>query len=1131
MRLNRLDLTRYGRFSDAQIVLPKPADWAPDVTIIYGPNEAGKSTTFNAFLELLFGMKARDHPYDFRFKRSDLLVGAELDIPGRGSVVLQRNSKKSQSLLDDQNRPVDESILTAALHGVGRDTYVERFSLNDEGLRQGGARIANAQGDLGQLLHAGVSGLTTMAATLDQMTTRADQFHKKGGRSTALKAGKDRLAEIAQALRIAGLTPDKERALLSAVEKAQTAFNTSQSLLVTAKLQATAGSAAQDWFDRSNQIETIDQQLANYPSGPDLPHGTAAQVAALCTTIREKSARAAEANEKIAALNATIAAQPIDPDIAKIAAAIADLDSLEIDGAPLMARAVTAASDLDKRVAALSDLNTQISQVLADLKTPNVAAASLSMTPSDLEALTQATQAVLTAQNMLVAAQDAVTSAKASAPSKPAAPQDSSQLQTAWAAWQSVADISVAQNAVTTETARLNDATATLPQGWDALIDAGLPARDTLAETAKSMLKCEADLTTAKAELNTRETALRLAQAKLRADAASPAAIDAAAAAQARRIRNEKWAAHRATFSQSSADAFEAAMFGDDDAQAGFVDGAEARGQLATTRREEAAAQAMRDEAKNHLENITAQFAALTARCADLATALGLDPETGPHAFLERHSALSGAAQIAAQLKNAKAEFALRNDMKNEAQDALSLAAKLVELDCSKDALPAAVQAAITLENSVQRTWDQWVTTDSEITKLIEKSKQAALNCETAQRNFSALTAVLPLAGWDADKVMDALPHLRHLQALLHEQVQLTKRVRELENAIELMEGTAARISEYVAEPKGDAITQIDAARVLVTKANDQARDREKAAESLTAETRILNAAKLAKSIAQDELDMLFDGQGPDDQNSNARVSKLAERDNLRAQRREHDDARNKSRTASDPALFENELERLPDAGRAATLLQTVEEADVARLEARVGLSDAKREYQIAFDAADPSDLITEQATIIEELRSAAQRAAIARLGVLAAKSALRSLAAERRTTMLQDVENAFVTITAPSWASVDVWSESEGERLIGVQPDGTKVPVEQMSTGTMGQLYFALRVAGYHSFIRDLGPLPMILDDIMETFDDARARAALQLCESIGHSGQAVMFTHHAHLVDLARETIDGVNIVAMPN
>ncbi|AVW91333.1 hypothetical protein DA792_09775 [Celeribacter baekdonensis] len=84
MRLNRLDLIRYGRFKDANLTFPKPADGAPDVTVIFGPNEAGKSTTFNGFLELLFGFKSGAHPYAFRFERSDLLVGQSLSCPDTG---------------------------------------------------------------------------------------------------------------------------------------------------------------------------------------------------------------------------------------------------------------------------------------------------------------------------------------------------------------------------------------------------------------------------------------------------------------------------------------------------------------------------------------------------------------------------------------------------------------------------------------------------------------------------------------------------------------------------------------------------------------------------------------------------------------------------------------------------------------------------------------------------------------------------------------------------------------------------------------------------------------------------------------------------------------------------------------
>jgi len=144
MRLNRLDLIRYGRFQNATLPFPKPAPGAPDVTLVFGPNEAGKSTAFEAYLEFLFGMKKGEHPYAFRFERADLCVGAELDIPGRGAVALQRTSKAKQTLLDADGRAVDEAVLVSALHGLTREAYLERLSLNDHSLR-GGVNVSPRQ--------------------------------------------------------------------------------------------------------------------------------------------------------------------------------------------------------------------------------------------------------------------------------------------------------------------------------------------------------------------------------------------------------------------------------------------------------------------------------------------------------------------------------------------------------------------------------------------------------------------------------------------------------------------------------------------------------------------------------------------------------------------------------------------------------------------------------------------------------------------------------------------------------------------------------------------------------------------------------------------------------------------------
>ena len=64
MRLDRLGLTRYGIFSDRLIDFREPVQGEPDLHVIYGPNESGKSTALAGFLDLLFAFQHRS-PYGF----------------------------------------------------------------------------------------------------------------------------------------------------------------------------------------------------------------------------------------------------------------------------------------------------------------------------------------------------------------------------------------------------------------------------------------------------------------------------------------------------------------------------------------------------------------------------------------------------------------------------------------------------------------------------------------------------------------------------------------------------------------------------------------------------------------------------------------------------------------------------------------------------------------------------------------------------------------------------------------------------------------------------------------------------------------------------------------------------------
>jgi len=654
MRLNRLDLIRYGRFKDAEIAFPKRDEGVPDVTVIFGPNEAGKSTAYHAFLELLFGFKGGAHPYAFKFERSDLLVGAELDLPGRGTTALRRNSKRTQSLLDVQDRPINEAILSGALHGLSRENYEERFSLNEKGLREGGERIAGAQGDLGQLLHAGLSGLTGMAQTLDALAERADKFHKKRGRGNILKTGSDRLKEIGRELRADRLTVEKERNLRHDRDRVDTKFKGADAELRQTHQRRTASKAAEVWYDRTEEIGRLTEALVDFPEGPDLPPGAAERVAGLVEKTAALKIRITEAEEETAKQDQIIADNPVDKLIQPLTTELERLDQLTIGGAPLMGRASTAKADLDRRSEDRDDLKSQIVEILEILKVPDAPPSTVALEASVLEDLAAAVQDCLTTGLSADAAQEAAQTARAQMGEAPAEPQDLTALRAAFDLWKTVADLTASETDQSQALARLTKVTAGLPGAWKGLIAEGLPARETLDDVARNWATLAADLGSAGNDLDACAAELAEARADLSAQEAAPDAVNIVMTEETRRRRDRDWQQHRDDLTTETADQFEAAMYADDGTRAHYLTGAEARQRLLAAQGQVRTAAARHEIAKSRHDDLITHRDRLAERCSRLAHALGLEQDTIPSAFSTRQQALTAAAEAAADLSNAK---------------------------------------------------------------------------------------------------------------------------------------------------------------------------------------------------------------------------------------------------------------------------------------------------------------------------------------------------------------------------------------------------------------------------------------------------------------------------------------------
>ena len=123
---------------------------------------------------------------------------------------------------------------------------------------------------------------------------------------------------------------------------------------------------------------------------------------------------------------------------------------------------------------------------------------------------------------------------------------------------------------------------------------------------------------------------------------------------------------------------------------------------------------------------------------------------------------------------------------------------------------------------------------------------------------------------------------------------------------------------------------------------------------------------------------------------------------------------------------------------------------------------------------------------------------------------------------ILNRASGLFHQITGGSFDGVRAEFDEYGNpMLVGVRSAGGEiVTVDGMSDGTADQLYLALRLAGLEDYLDKNEPIPFIVDDILVKFDDDRATATLKALSELSSKTQIIFFTHHRHLVDLAERT-----------
>jgi uncharacterized protein YhaN len=256
--------------------------------------------------------------------------------------------------------------------------------------------------------------------------------------------------------------------------------------------------------------------------------------------------------------------------------------------------------------------------------------------------------------------------------------------------------------------------------------------------------------------------------------------------------------------------------------------------------------------------------------------------------------------------------------------------------------------------------------------------------------------------------------------------------------------------------------------------------------------------------------------------------------------------AQTRARLRDDLFLAERDLAALmsaPSAADAETMLAGAEtetlrdalsiaeaaekDAEAAATVSRDALRDAEKALA-AIGAGDDAALLVQRRAALHEDIAAKTRAHLAmRLGLMAAERALRVQRDRLRSGMLDTASAAFSTITGGAYPVLRVEPAEDGEEtLLAKAADGTVRRAHELSKGTRFQLYLALRFAGRQELSTRRTPAPFLLDDILETFDEDRSTETFRLLGAAAQQGQAIYFTHHRHLCEIARSACPDVKL-----
>ena len=1173
MKIERLYLKAYGAFSEHQLDLRD----GPNFHVIYGPNEAGKSTTLRALVGLLFGIEERTDD-DFIHAKPQLRIGAVLATGDATRLAVMRRKGRKQTLfaLDEDSgeerteQPLAEDTLTRLLGGLDEGLYRALFGLDLDGLTRGGKELLEGKGEIGRSLFAAAAGLADLRRVSDRLEADASRLFRPRASTSDIQVALKELEEQRKRVREATIRSATWEQTEQAKQQAEKKY---------ADLCAERDQKREQQRRLSRIVVHLPlvaeraaklQDLATLATVPLLPPEAGQQRIEAEERLRGALDNQREARATLDELNQQRAQRVVREALLQQASAIERLHHAAKDYRGALERLPRIKADLtvaqQTLVKQLSEIDPTLAAELASadlvtrtrplLPSPTVRArvqtlleehgrwsvqdAQLEERERELTELWQRLREERTTQPVPIPFEKLE-----QAREQATASGDLSGQQT-----------QAGREIVELETALSRDAASLWDGPLDTLILLRVPPLTTVTEIAEHQRQWAEAERALKNQDGILQRDIGERERELRALAASGELVTHDQVQHARQERDASWrqirrdvvdavdieqgaASDRLVMNPAAGTSliavFEQALREADRLADLLHADTERATQAEQLRQRIADMQKARSELADEFTDLSAKRVILEARWQAIAVSLQ-QPDLSPNAaaeWLQKRAALVE--------RFARLEALCRK--RDEIDAALVAARQNLDLALQACDLPGLVEDE-TLSAALSRTKiaiEQGRRDATTRTTLDSQIRQ----CESEQREVVAKRTKLAerqttwQERWSATLTELRLP-LQSLPAEARARIDQWDRISQTLNDLEILNGeygrerdTQARFEEALSalaqavdEPIADQVADQVASTLYAAlrEAREADQRRKQIDDAIARERQRFDQAETAATNQRERLVELSRRAGAESPEELAVVEERAARKRQLSERVaeiEEQLVRGAARPLTE-VLTEVEGESLDTANTHLDALDaTIREYETEMKNAYDACVEARRTFAL-IDGGDVAACARQEAESISARIAGQSRAyARARLAAALVSRVVQIYREKHQGPVLSRASTIFARMTLGRFDGLVMDYQDDRQILLGRRADGTRVTMEGLSQGTRDQLFLALRIAAIEEHLREREAIPIAIDDVLVQFDDARAAATLQILAELARCTQVLFFTHHGHLCELAKTTL----------